>query len=189
MTSGPSEKNGYTAMRRPAQVSSLGRFRNVRGVVSTPLPKSSGYVQVNIHKRSYYMHRLVALAFALPRTIGQDTVNHKDGNPSNDRVENLEWASQAEQVAHSFRTNTKRKSNAGRLSKPVLGRKIGTADAWTKYASVREAARTLQLKQGSGKVSHCCHGKAAQTGGYEFTFDEPTEPDTLPGEEWRDCIL
>ena len=34
-----------------AQVSSFGRFRSVKGVVSEPLPKKSGYVRVAVNKR------------------------------------------------------------------------------------------------------------------------------------------
>jgi hypothetical protein len=72
------------------------------------------------------------------------------------------------------------------MSKPVRGRKCGDA-TWTSYASVHEAARTLELSLGI--VSNCCHKKRRQTGGYEFEFDEPNEVSVLPGEEWRDVVL
>lgn len=83
-------------MGKVAAVSSLGRFRSTKGVVSTPKPSSKGYVSVKIHKKSYYLHRLSAFAFQLPRKEKQDYVNHINGNPSNNKRENLEWCDHPE---------------------------------------------------------------------------------------------
>ena len=41
-----------------SQVSSLGRFRSSRGVVTTPKPQLSGYVRVQIKKKKHAVHRL-----------------------------------------------------------------------------------------------------------------------------------
>ena len=165
-----------------AQVSSHGRFRSTRGVITTPMPKKSGYVQVAILKKRFEIHRLIAVAFGLTRTENQNTVDHIDGDPTNNRLDNLRWASQSEQINYSYATNAARRSSASRLSKPVRGRKCGD-EVWTPYASVREAARAIQLN--SGHVSLCCAKRQQQTSGYEFEFDVPTEAAVLPGEEWR----
>ena len=165
-----------------AQVSSLGRFRSTFGVVSTPLPSRSGYVSVRVNHKTLLIHRLIAIAFDLPREIGQSTVDHADGNPSNNALSNLRWASREEQVMNSYKTNTKRKSHASKTSKPVRGRRLGTAE-WNEYPSFSEAARALGLNQGN--ISACCARKQSQTGGFEFEFSTPSEPDVLNGEEWR----
>ena len=68
----------------------------------------------------------------------QDTVDHVDGNPSCNGLENLRWASRSEQVKYSYATNENRESNATRLSKSVEGRVLG-AEAWVPYASSMEA--------------------------------------------------
>lgn len=39
------------------------------------------------------MHRLVAMAFII-NPNNYDVVNHKDENPSNNKVDNLEWCTQ-----------------------------------------------------------------------------------------------
>jgi hypothetical protein len=160
-----------------AQVSSLGRFCSTRGVVTTPKPRRDGYVRVQIDGKLYYIHRLIAVAFNLPRKKGQHQVNHRNG----DRSDNLEWVTASENIRHSF-DNLDRESSAPRQSKPVRGRKRGTED-WTPYPSSQEAARTLGLD--SGSIRACCRGKYQRTGEYEFEYDEPNEPPLLEGEEWR----
>ena len=44
-------------------------------------------------------HRIVALTF-LPNPHHHPTVNHIDKNRSNNRSDNLEWASMKEQITH-----------------------------------------------------------------------------------------
>ena len=124
----------------------------------------------------------MAMAFQLPRHEGQTTVDHKDGDPRNNALSNLRWASPSEQIKHSYATNAGRKSSAPKRSKPVRGRRVGDS-AWTAYASSSEAARVLGLDQGA--VSACCARKRKQTGGFEFELASPTEPARLDGEEWR----
>ena len=171
---------------KKAQVSSLGRFRSTHGVVTTPARGKDGYARVMIGKKKHAIHRLMAVAFELPRTPEQTTVNHIDGITDHNHLSNLEWASQAQQTRASLSTNKNRRSNAPRLSKPVRGRKVGDA-AWTAYDSAEDAARKLGVN--SGNVSACCSGKQKQAGGYEFELATPTEPELLPGEEWRDVVF
>lgn len=53
-----------------------------------------GYFQVSLsknHKRYYFgVHRLVAIAF-LPNPNNLTQINHKDENPLNNNLSNLEW--------------------------------------------------------------------------------------------------
>ena len=165
-----------------AQVSSLGRFKSSRGVVFTPKPKKSGYVEVGINRKKHLIHRLIAIAFDLSKEDDQDTVDHIDNDPSNNRLENLKWANRSEQIERSYATNKERGSNAPKRSKPVEGRELGT-EAWVPYASSREAARKLELNHGN--ITSCCNGRYKKTGNYEFRYGEANEVAVLEGEEWK----
>lgn len=66
-----------------------------------------GYLRVNLafdegNKRSLRVHRLVAIHFIPYRIKGQDDVNHKDGNPLNNNVNNLEWCTKEENNKHAI---------------------------------------------------------------------------------------
>ena len=53
--------------------------------------------------KSFLVHRLVAYAF-IPEVEGKTSINHKDGNPRNNKVENLEWCNHSENTNHAFET-------------------------------------------------------------------------------------
>lgn len=51
--------------------------------------------------KSFLVHRLVAYAF-IPEVEGKHSINHIDGNPRNNKVENLEWCNHLENNRHAF---------------------------------------------------------------------------------------
>ncbi|WP_243143542.1 HNH endonuclease signature motif containing protein [Pseudobutyrivibrio xylanivorans] len=68
------------------------------------------------HKK-FLIHRLVALAF-IPNPNDYGEVNHIDGNPQNNNVENLEWCDRKHNLAESYKTMSPvRNKNASRLYK------------------------------------------------------------------------
>lgn len=58
----------------------------------------NGYMNININKKCYAVHRLVALTF-LPRIEGKDIVNHINCDKLDNSLENLEWVTQKENTA------------------------------------------------------------------------------------------
>jgi len=65
-----------------------------------------GYLLVRLcasyQKKSFLVHRLVAKAF-IPNILNKDTVNHINGIKIDNRVENLEWCSNIENMRHGYK--------------------------------------------------------------------------------------
>lgn len=89
------------------QISNLGRVKNKKGnILSIGRRKTnSGYIQIRLcsNGKYYYryIHRLLATAF-LPNPNNYRTVNHINGNKTDNRLTNLEWASDEMQQRHAF---------------------------------------------------------------------------------------
>lgn len=64
--------------------------RQYNAKVMKPQLVSSGYLQIHLGDRFYYVHRLVAEAF-LPNKENLPIINHKDQIKTHNNVENLEW--------------------------------------------------------------------------------------------------
>ena len=106
------------------QVSDDGYVRSLVGLRGKPAPPHElkqkidryGYPVVCLRerpkKRMVYptVHRLVATAF-LPSPDNKPQVNHKNGIKTDNRVENLEWSTNAENIQHAFDTGLISKKN------------------------------------------------------------------------------
>ena len=96
------------------RVSSLGRAMSFKGGKVKILKQvfdGKGYAYVGIHKdgaqKKIHVHALVAMAF-IPNPENKSEVNHKNGNKSDNRVENLEWATASENRQHALKTGLMR---------------------------------------------------------------------------------
>jgi hypothetical protein len=106
------------------QVSNTGKVRslNYRHTGKTKVMKPStnklGYKCVNLCKdgkrKIYFIHRLVALAF-IPNPNNYPIINHKDENPSNNAVWNLEWC--------TYEYNNNYGNRNKKLSEAIKGKK------------------------------------------------------------------
>jgi hypothetical protein len=85
-------------------VSNYGDIKNRYGKILSFDRRSDMYCRIclckNNIKKNHYVHRLVLAAFIGDRADMQ--CNHKDGNRSNNRIENLEWMTSKENVNYSF---------------------------------------------------------------------------------------
>jgi len=96
------------------QVSNLGRVKSLIPWSKTHTTERilrqgnlHGYYRVELYlnkkKISYGVHRLVGQAF-IPNPNNLPYINHKNGRPSENYVENLEWVTPQQNIQHAFRT-------------------------------------------------------------------------------------
>lgn len=110
------------------EVSSIGRVRRVRAAnngftgLRQPYHDKSGRPllmlrRANGERRTFMISRLVALAFLPPPDAGRTDVAHNDGNNQNNLVDNLRWATKAENEADKvLHGRTNRGSRNGRAT-------------------------------------------------------------------------
>ena len=71
-----------------------GTIHRIKEKILVPVLDNKGYQFVGLHKngkrKDMKVHRLVAMAF-IPNPENKPMVNHKDENPLNNCVDNLEW--------------------------------------------------------------------------------------------------
>lgn len=143
--------------------------RLIKGRVLKQRLSNSGYLMVEfgVDGKSVfrYVHRIIAVCF-IPNPFGLPEINHKDNNPRNNAVSNLEWCD------HQY--NIDYKKNFGTSAVEVSGRPVFAVSLKTgkvlRFKSRAEAARQLGVNR--GHIAQVINEKLNQTGGYWFTEDE-----------------
>lgn len=150
---------GLYAVTEQGQVWSYKRNRFLK-----PYKTSSGYYQVKLQKdgqtKSLRVHRLVAEAF-IENTENKPYVNHKDENPLNNNVDNLEWVTAKENNNYG---NHNARVKATKQNMP----QVYCAETDTVYKTAATAAKALGLITYS--VNAVCKGNQRTTGGYHFKY-------------------
>lgn len=95
---------GYEGLYR---VSTCGRVWSARvNAYLKPESHYKGHLKVVLYSRKsvrkkFFIHRLVAIAF-MPGFKKREVVNHINGTKDDNRVENLEWTSIADNTIHYY---------------------------------------------------------------------------------------
>lgn len=160
------------------EISNMGNVKGVRrsGCTGEPLKAHidhNGYVNFSLTKdckrKQCKGHRLVAMAF-IPNPENKRTVNHKNGNKQDNRVENLEWMTYSENHKHAYRTGLKKVSDAqrkvasetgkrtcaiNRLKKPVI--MTDSTGSEMRFESAHAGARFVNGN--ASPIIRCCKKK------------------------------
>jgi len=164
------------------EVSTLGRVRSldkvvpsgkhtqfVKGRVLKQYNRKDGYLQACFHMNGKvvgkFVHRLVAETF-LPNPENFPQVNHRDCNPSNNCVSNLEWCTPSYDAKYREKYGISRAEAQGH---PLFAINLDTLEV-SHFRSQGEAGRSLGFKQQS--ISQVIKGRIKQTGGYWFVKDD-----------------
>lgn len=87
------------------QISNFGRvYSKNKHKILKQTNTTTGYKKVELYKngkrKSLRVHRLVMYAFV---GLRKDMVNHKDGNTSNNKLDNLEYCDQSYNMKHAYK--------------------------------------------------------------------------------------
>lgn len=156
------------------QVSNTGLVRNKHtGHILTPQEDNKGYLRVRLslhdRKATAKIHRLVAMAF-IPNPENKPQVNHMDTDKHNNRVDNLEWATNGENQIHAYRHGRNYVTGkAGRKKIPVCKVDLNTGEVIETYKSLADAERENGLHRAN--IHKVLYGERKSTGGFGWKFE------------------
>lgn len=138
--------------------------------------------KISHRKKTLRVHRLVALAFIGPAPSEQHTVDHINRDSSDNRVDNLRWASKSEQ------SRNRDKQKARRDGQAVFVWKKGYAESTGReFESVLAAANHFGVNPGSLSRTTQNPGVSSASG-YCARKKNPDEVILLDGEEFREYM-
>lgn len=149
------------------EVSNLGRVRNKKtGKILSPGLGGAGYFTIALYKdgkaTTKNVHELVAAAFLGKKTKGM-TVNHKDGDKTNNILSNLEIVSYAENLRHAYEHNLN--------THPKRVRIVETGE---EFDSLTDCAKAIDGD--NGNISYCLSGKLKTHKGLHFELADARRP-------------
>ena len=143
------------------KVSNKGNVVSHKRVAPHPLKVSHntcGYQRVGAcHGSPQYVHRMVAETW-IDNPNHYEQVNHINGNKDDNRVENLEWVTQSQNIRHSMRIGLRK----------AIGTPIRIVETGEVYESIHECARRIGGLQAN--ISACLAGKRSTHRGYHFEY-------------------
>lgn len=162
---------GYYMVSNEGRVRSLDRIVNPsrpytrKGELLKPYTDRDGYHRVTLfrqgNRRKKGVHQIVATAF-IPNPENLPIINHKDEDPSNNQMENLEWCTHQYNSNYGDRNNKVSKG----VSKKVKSYNPVNGDV-RNYKSMGEAK---EEGFSPSKISMCCNGKQKTHHGLLWKF-------------------
>lgn len=156
------------------QISTLGNVKSLnynntgKEKLLKPSKITDNYLQVSLHKQGkrkmYLVHRLVALHF-IPNPNNLSEINHRDEDPSNNVISNLEWCDRKYNNNYGTRTEKSTKSNTNH---PNKSKQVMCVETGVVYPSTMEIQR--QLGFAHSHISKCCTGKKKQAYNYTWKY-------------------
>ena len=180
---------GVSGLEDRYEVSTLGRVRSLPieskfgcrvkkypGCILRLRYDKRGYLTVTLNlgqkkKKGYFVHRLVADSF-IPRIVGKNIVNHKNGIRDDNRVENLEWCTTSENNFHAYRVLGRKSPSAGKYGKDnpktkiVLQIKDGVVI--NQFYGCQEAADAVGC--GKSAIHAVCGGRIKRVKGFQWKY-------------------
>lgn len=143
------------------QVDTEGNVYNKNGSLKAYSINPRGYASytfcINGKCKTISGHTIVAKQFLPLDSYEGLQVNHKDGNKTNNNVDNLEWVTPHENAVHRHEVLGKNYGATHNLSKPIYS--IDKKGCRTDYPGLRAACRTLvETELGKRTLEACRTG-------------------------------
>lgn len=144
-------------------------YNSKTGRQLSPFVGTDGYAQVARHDNNHVYHERVHVILAhcfIENPNGYKYINHIDSNKLNNSLENLEWCTNSQNVAHGWRSGNRTHKNHTAVSvSSIDGEPIGI------YTSIRRCAADLHLDR--HKVARVLKGELSKEYlGYLFNYVE-----------------
>lgn len=163
------------------EVSDDGRVRNIDTKRELKKQFGNGYwhctIQINKHPKRCRIHRLVALAF-IPNPDSKPFVNHKDGDRTNNSVENLEWVTPSENTRHAVEKGL---FQSGR-NRPVIQYDMD-GNKMLCFQSITEAEK--ETGTSVSKITLCCQRKRRSANDFQWRYaDDKQDVEKIQKKWW-----
>lgn len=164
------------------QASNLGRIRSIprKGtktknihIIKYNTKNSKHYCHCGLCKngksKTISVHRIIALTF-MPNPDNLPQVNHIDGNKENNKVSNLEWISNLENIKHSYKIGL-RKEQVEKL-RNINKRKVNQYDLDGNFIKQWDGIIDIQneLNIANQNIIKVCQHKRNKAGGYKWEY-------------------
>ncbi len=137
------DEKGNVFSNKTGSLKKLNPFRDTKGrYLMIRLIRNDGV------RKSLLVHRIVAETF-IPNPDNLPEVNHKDNNPGNPKVENLEWTTRKRNLELSYKTMppTRNHNNCTLYKDGKLIKRFESILSACKYAKDHFGAKSKQLER------------------------------------------
>lgn len=160
-------------------------FRIVRGRILKLIPDKNGYYMIGLKRGGKHfpkkVHRLVAEAF-ISNPESKPQINHKNFVKTDNRVSNIEWVTQSENMLHSYR-NGNMDNALEKKRKPVKcsnGMVFNSSYDAANYLNVNVFKGKKKIRCIAGRIRRCAAKHQDTAYGFTWEYDSKQTSTTIP---------